>query len=32
LIDKLPEDEARALHGALPAIKHLVELLAESPR
>ncbi|MDQ1732274.1 MAG: hypothetical protein QOK10_2433 [Pseudonocardiales bacterium] len=32
LIDKLPEDEAKALHGALPAIKHLVELLAESPR
>lgn len=32
LVDKLPEDEATALHGALPAINHLVELVAESPR
>jgi DNA-binding MarR family transcriptional regulator len=32
LIDKLPDDEARALHDALPAINHLVELLAEAPR
>jgi DNA-binding MarR family transcriptional regulator len=31
-IDKLPEDEATALHRALPAINHLVELLAEGPR
>jgi DNA-binding MarR family transcriptional regulator len=32
LIDKLPDDEAEALHRALPTIKHLVELLAEGPR
>ena len=32
LIDKLPEDEAEALHRAVPAINHLVELLAEGPR
>jgi DNA-binding MarR family transcriptional regulator len=32
LIDKLPDDEAEALHRALPAINHLVELLAEGPR
>jgi DNA-binding MarR family transcriptional regulator len=32
LIDKLPDDEAKALHRALPAINHLVELLAEGPR
>jgi DNA-binding MarR family transcriptional regulator len=32
LIDKLPEGEAKALHRALPAINHLVELLAEGPR
>jgi DNA-binding MarR family transcriptional regulator len=31
-IDKLPEGEAKALHRALPAINHLVELLAEGPR
>ena len=31
-IDKLPNDEAEALHRALPAINHLVELLAEGPR
>lgn len=31
LIDKLPGDEAEALHRALPAINHLVELLAEGP-
>ncbi|MDT4892028.1 MAG: hypothetical protein QOE97_1063 [Pseudonocardiales bacterium] len=32
LIDKLPEDDAKALHRALPAINHLVELVAEGPR
>jgi DNA-binding MarR family transcriptional regulator len=32
MIDKLPPEEAEALHGALPAINHLVELLAEGPR
>lgn len=32
LIDKLAPDEAEALHRALPAINHLVELLAEAPR
>lgn len=32
LIDKLPTDEAESLHRALPAINHLVELLAEGPR
>src|SRR5437016_2292721 len=32
MIDKLPDDEAEALHRALPAINHLVELLAEGPR
>jgi DNA-binding MarR family transcriptional regulator len=31
LIDKLPPDEAEALHRALPAINHLVELVAEGP-
>jgi DNA-binding MarR family transcriptional regulator len=32
LIDKLPDGEAEALHRALPAINHLLELLAEGPR
>jgi DNA-binding MarR family transcriptional regulator len=32
VIDKLPANEAAALHRALPAINHLVELLAEGPR
>jgi DNA-binding MarR family transcriptional regulator len=32
LIDKLPADEAAALDRALPAIQHLVEMLAERPR
>jgi DNA-binding MarR family transcriptional regulator len=32
LIDELPPDEAAALERALPAINHLVELLAEGPR
>lgn len=29
MVDKLPEDEAAALHHALPAIGHVAELLAE---
>jgi DNA-binding MarR family transcriptional regulator len=32
MIDKLPAGEAAALHRALPAINHLVELLTEGPR
>jgi NADPH2:quinone reductase len=32
LIDKLPDGEAEALNRALPAINHLVELLADGPR
>jgi DNA-binding MarR family transcriptional regulator len=32
LIDKLPAEEAAALERALPAIDHLVELLADGPR
>jgi DNA-binding MarR family transcriptional regulator len=32
VIDKLPPEEAQALHRALPAINHLVDLLAEGPR
>ncbi|MDX6216122.1 MAG: hypothetical protein QOG99_1706 [Frankiales bacterium] len=32
LIDKLPDDDAAALHGALPALHLLVEMMAEGPR
>jgi DNA-binding MarR family transcriptional regulator len=32
LIDKLPDDEAAALDGALPALQLLVELISESQR
>ena len=32
LIDKLPDDEAAALHRALPALQLLVEMMSEGPR
>jgi DNA-binding MarR family transcriptional regulator len=32
LIDKLPDDEAAALHRALPALSLLVEMMSEGPR
>jgi DNA-binding MarR family transcriptional regulator len=32
LIDKLPDDEAAALHRALPALHLLVEMMSEGPR
>src|ERR1700756_2063939 len=32
LIDKLPDDEAAALHRALPALNLLVEMMSEGPR
>jgi DNA-binding MarR family transcriptional regulator len=32
LIDKLPDDEAAALHRALPALRRLVEYMSEGPR
>jgi DNA-binding MarR family transcriptional regulator len=32
LIDKLPDDDAAALHGALPALHLLVEMMAEGLR
>jgi DNA-binding MarR family transcriptional regulator len=32
LIDKLPDDEAAALHRALPALRLLVEMMSEGPR
>ena len=32
LIDKLPDDDAAALHRALPALHLLVEMMAEGPR
>jgi DNA-binding MarR family transcriptional regulator len=32
VIDKLPDDEAAALHRALPALQLVVELMSEGPR
>jgi DNA-binding MarR family transcriptional regulator len=32
LIDKLPDDDAAALHRALPALRLLVEMMSEGPR